>query len=183
VVTLRRFGRATMSPVSKRADDIERSLSERFQIPVYYSINTWAKWFINTAYRNKKHYVWSSDAFSGSRFGFPVAPSSTPKEIYRELQRDVQGRDKHSVKINQQRATLVALCAKWFRPENLEHQEILHFLNDGDFNKWRPLIYVIPQYCIALDRVRVVGPTERAGMAREYIISDLDESEFDLIEP
>jgi hypothetical protein len=171
-----------MSPVPNTAEDVQTLLDSTIRIPVYYSTNTWAKWFINRSFRNKKHYVWCSDAFDGSRFGFPSAPSSTPKDIYRELQRDVTARDKHSLKINQQRASLLSLCAKWFRPESIEYGEILYFLGEQDFYKWRPVIYVIPQHLVAASRVRIVNPDERAAMAREYIIGDLDESEFDVIE-
>jgi hypothetical protein len=58
----------------------------------------------------------------------------------------------------------------------------MHFLSDGDYGEWRPVVYVIPQVSIPADRIRILSPPGRAGFAREYIITDLHESEFDFIE-
>ena len=165
-------------------DAVEYEITHRYDVPVFYSTNPWLKWYLNQAFREKKHYVWCADAFRGSRLGARAAPSSTPRDIYRELLRDVQGHDRHSYRINAQRATLRNLCAKWYRPESLDYQEFMYLVDKADFEDWRPVIYIIPQSKInPPGRIHRVPPEEWAGLAREYIIQDLKDSEFDLIEP
>jgi hypothetical protein len=47
---------------------------------------------------------------------------------------------------------------------------------------WRPLIYTIPRALIDPSRLNLVPLHSRAGFGTEFIISDLQRDEFDLIE-
>ncbi len=162
----------------------------RYAIPVFYSTNPWLKYFINSRYRDGKHFVWCSEAYDGSRQkvqGQPaMAASSSPIEIYRELVRDTQRRDQHSFKITQQKNSLTSIATKWRKEgsiSEIELKEIIALVTDTDFTNWRPLLYVIPKYQINASRITVVDPDERAGrIHREYTIKDLDSSEFDALE-
>ena len=60
--------------------------------------------------------------------------------------------------------------------------EIVMMLDKTTFEDWRPLIYVIP-YSIVATRVRIVPRDRRASHEMEYIIEELADGEFDIIEP
>ncbi len=47
---------------------------------------------------------------------------------------------------------------------------------------WRPLVYVIPFAPVA-SRVKAVPRPKRASQEPEFIIEDLAQSEFEIIEP
>jgi hypothetical protein len=51
----------------------------------------------------------------------------------------------------------------------------------ASFDHWRPLLYIIP-YEAVTSRVQLVPVSQRAGFGNEYIIADLQRSEFDIIE-
>jgi hypothetical protein len=168
-----------------------QELALSYTIPVFYSTNAWVKFYIAEHFRAGQHYVWCSEAFEGPRLyvkGMPPAPrSSCPVDIYRDLLGDVQSRDLHSAKIIQQRHSLNSLAQRWLDEGaigKIQYEELVSLVNGSDFNNWRPLIYVIPQHLIHPSRVQVVRPEARAGLVtREYIISDLASSEFDVLEP
>jgi hypothetical protein len=168
-----------------------QQLALSYPIPVFYSTNAWVKYYVNENYNGGLHYVWCSEAFEGPRRQVrgmpPPARSSSPIEIYRELLGDVQTRDRHSAKITQQKHSLNSLAQRWLADSKIgeiEFDEIATLVNGQDINNWRPLIYVIPQHAIHPSRVQVVRPGSRAGeVGREYIITDLTGSEFDVLEP
>ena len=80
-----------------------------------YSTNVFLKFQVEEQYCGGVHYVWCSENCDSKTLsiysaGALVAPSSNPADIYRELKRDVDGKDKHSAKINAQKATLTSLA-------------------------------------------------------------------------
>ncbi len=166
-------------------------LTLSYAIPVFYSTNAWIKYFINENYRKGKPYVWCSECFEGHRKPVsgmpPMARSSSPLQIYRELLDDVASNDAHSSKIAQQQHSLNSLAVKWQAAGEIgkvEFEEIIALANRPVSNIWRPVIYVIPQDAIHPSRIDVVHPKDRAGaVGREYIIKDLNTSEFDILEP
>ncbi len=48
--------------------------------------------------------------------------------------------------------------------------------------QWRPLLYLISRNLVA-DRLELVPIEKRASVEKEYIIRDLQRSEFEIIEP
>src|SRR2546428_6535524 len=88
--------------------------------PLVYSTNVFLKLLIQERYRNDMHYVWCSEHFDSKKqpaysSGSLIPPSSNPADIYRELQRDVQGLDSHSVKIAAQKVMFTSLAIEWER--------------------------------------------------------------------
>jgi hypothetical protein len=157
--------------------------------PVLYSTNVFLKLLIQERYRRDIHYVWCSESFdsrilSPYSSGALVAPSSNPADIYRELQRDVKGRDSHSAKIAAQKASLQNLAIAWATAGEItdeQKNEIMYMVSNASFDLWRPLVYVIPREPVE-SRLKVVPMEKRASFGPEYIIEDLRRSEFDLIE-
>lgn len=157
--------------------------------PLLYSTNVYLKYHIHKLYRNDTHYVWCSEHFDSKKLsayssGSLVAPSANPADIYRELKRDVEGRDSHSAKINAQKASLTQLAIAWEKNGEIttaEKDDIVYMIGTADFQLWRPLVYVIPREPVE-SRLQIVPMKKRAGYGNECIISDLKGHEFDLVE-
>jgi hypothetical protein len=157
--------------------------------PLLYSVNPWIKHHVHTIYFGGVHHVWCSEVFDARSpytttpvIGLP--PSSNPVEIYRRLATDCREKDKHSSYIRDRRAVLLGLAVTWEHNGRItadEREEIVYWLNLPDFDIWRPLLYVIPRAPVS-GRVRLVPAADRAGMAPEYVIEDLRQSEFDILE-
>jgi hypothetical protein len=157
--------------------------------PLLYSTNTLMNFIIQQRFRSDIHWVWCSEVFDSRKSGSYsdaslVAPSSNPADIYRELQRDVAGKDSHSAKITAQKASLTALAVQWEANGDIttEHQqEIIYMVTTAAIEYWRPLLYVIPRMLVQ-KRLQLVPIEKRAGFGTEYIIADLRRDEFELLE-
>lgn len=167
-------------------------------VPVYsrnpplllWSTNTWFKYRIQQDFFGGVHYVWCSPEFEGAKLGkyalsSSQPPSSDPCTIYRQLKHAVSNGDEHDPKIESQRNTLSAL-AQSYHAENsisdLDRDEILAMIAKSTVKDWRPLIFVIP-FATVSGRVELVARSRRASHEPEYIIKDLSDGEFRIIEP
>lgn len=154
-----------------------------------YSTSVFLKLHIQERFRKDMHYVWCSEYFDSNKLssyspGSLVAPSANPADIYRALRRDVDGKDRHSAKIGELKASLLKLAIEWEGNGEIqasEKDEIAYMVQNASFDYWRPLIYIIPRSLVEL-RLQLVPPDKRAGFGLEYIISDLKRTEFDIIE-
>lgn len=157
--------------------------------PLLYSTNVLLKLLIQERFRNDVHYIWCSENFDSaalSRYSFSsnVAPSSNPADIYRELKTAVQRSDQHCHKINEQKLSLKNLALIWQTNGEIsadEKDEIIYMVDNASFDQWRPLIYVTPRALVE-SRLQIVPPDKRASLGIEYIIPDLQRSEFGIIE-
>ena len=69
-----------------------------------YSTNTWLAYMIAQRFYKQVHYVWCTphfDSLSVASHDATVPPTSTPREIYRNLFNEVKSGDRHSLKINE----------------------------------------------------------------------------------
>lgn len=157
---------------------------------ILYSTNVLLKFHIQQMYFNNIHYVWCSEAFDSTKLaaytpGNMVAPSSNPVDIYRQLKNDVTRKDRHSYKINEQQTSLKSLAtrshASGLITEEIK-EEIFYKVDNATFEDWTPLIYIIPKQPV-IGRIKLVPIAKRASNGLEYIIEDLNTSEFDVIEP
>jgi len=76
------------------------SLAE-IQHPILYSTMTAVAYNINIKFNSGLHYMWCTPYF-GSDYKSPhftVPPSSSPLEIYKTIQKEIEGGDLHSSKI------------------------------------------------------------------------------------
>jgi hypothetical protein len=155
-----------------------------------YSTNCFLKYLVQRTYRHDKHYVWCSEFFDSNdaaprSLASLVPASSSPAEIYSRLRNDVKTKDQHSAKIAEQGASIKRLAVKWHKASEIsleEKEEITCLVKKATFEDWRPLIYIIPRGPVG-ERAKTVAVKKRAGLGREYIVSDLDGSEFHVIEP
>jgi hypothetical protein len=154
-----------------------------------YSTNVYLKLLIQEKYFNDEHYIWCSEHFDSKATpkysaSSHVPPSSNPAAIYQELLNDVNGKDKHSAKINEQKASFTARATQSFTDRLItksEMEEIIYMVDDAPFEYWRPLVYVIPAEPV-VGRLTLVPIQKRAGFGDEFIISKLDRNEFDILE-
>jgi len=136
------------------------------------------------------HYVWCSPAFDASALGryslsSQQPPSSDPVSIYREQHAAVVRRDEHNAKVASQKATLKGVALKLSASGTIseyEFEEIVTFVDRTTIDDWVPVIYAIPFAPIAA-KVLAVPRSERASAAPEYVVPNLLDSEFDVIEP
>ncbi|HEY0320734.1 MAG TPA: hypothetical protein VGC66_07275 [Pyrinomonadaceae bacterium] len=147
------------------------------------------KKLIQETFRNNVHYVWCSESFDSQALskhtaGYLIAPSSNPADIYKELKGAVTRNDRHCSKISEQILTLTNLAIIWEQASEItsQHKEdIVWMLNNLDISYWRPLLYVVPRVAVE-SRMRTVPMAQRASFGIEYIIEDLHQHEFDMIE-
>jgi hypothetical protein len=148
------------------------------------------KWRIQQQFFSGKHWVWCSPAFEGEKLGKYTLgagqpPSSDPACIYRTLHRAVTTGDGGDAKIASQKKTLMGLAVKFQTDGAIskdDQDEIIKMIELSSFEDWRPLIYVIPFEPVA-SRVRLVSRASRASHEPEYVIEDLADGEFDIVEP
>jgi hypothetical protein len=154
-----------------------------------YSTNVYLKLFLQEQYAKDKHYVWCSENFDSKTLpryaaGAQVAPSANPADIFRELKRDIDGGDFHSAKLIAQKASFVARAHEWEKAGQIsitDRDDIIYLVEKATSKEWRPLIYVIRRDAVAA-RLQTVPANQRAGLGNEFIIPDLERSEFDIIE-
>lgn len=154
-----------------------------------YSTNTLLKYKLAKMHCGGRHYVWCSPVFSSEKVGRYMIgagqpPSSDPASIYAALSRAVECSDGGDAKIVSQRTTLSALAVEWHAQGRISEDtrdDIIAIVGNATFADWKPLIFVIPYGPVAA-RTKLVPRLKRAGTDPEYIIEDLAESEFDIIE-
>jgi hypothetical protein len=155
-----------------------------------YSTNTYLKYRIHRDFFNDIRYVWCSPEFDSSvlnRYarGAATPPSSDPKTIYTELSEAARRSDEHASKITSQKVILTALAEDAFTKGRLtetDRDELVAIVKRATFADWRPLLYVIPCTSEVAARATLVPRDKRASHEEEFIISDLQRSEFHLLE-
>ncbi len=148
------------------------------------------KFRIQRDYRNDVHYVWCSEHFDSTKLdpyapGFKTASSADPANIYKRLVEDIATKDLHSSKIARQKTTLKKLANDWANASEItqkQQEEIVYLVDNASFQEWRPLLFLIPLNLVA-ERLELVPIERRASGGKEYIIRDLQRSEFEIIEP
>ncbi|WP_156100729.1 hypothetical protein [Gillisia sp. Hel_I_29] len=154
--------------------------------PILYSTMTTLAYNINKKYYNDKHYMWCTPYF-GSDFQSPhftVPPSSSPIEIYKLLQNEIDGSDLHNVKIKLNRTGIrkgADIMLKLGKIDEEKHNEIVAISKLAKDQQFRPLLCVISRL-EAVPYYNKVDVKDRANpLSHEYIVSDLPQSAFDII--
>lgn len=156
----------------------------------YFSTNTFLSYNISKLFYNSKFYVWCSTVFNPDKLseydiGKFTPPSSSPYKIYTGLKEEILGGDRHSAKIEQNRKGLLkgagfALANNMINDE--EFNVIKSMIEQADINSFRPLLYIIHADKVK-GKIKMVPPNEKAHpLSEEYIIEDLKEDEFEIIE-
>ncbi|WP_131800122.1 hypothetical protein [Methylobacterium indicum] len=159
--------------------------------PILYSTNPYFAIEVAKRYRKNTFHAWVSDVFSsnqqsGHAPSSGIAASSDPMTIYHQLFKAVDTEDSHDTKIKSYKRTFSRLADIWHDDGSIskeDRDEIKGQCKIQTYKMWRPLLYVIPRSTIIpSERLTLVPPSKRAGSGREYIISDLKDHEFNIIE-
>lgn len=147
-----------------------------------YSVNTWLAYKIAEHYYGNIHYAWCSPYFNSARIN---PPSSNPLEIYTNLRKDVEGKDQHSSKIEQNKTGILKGASikksKGVITEAQE-QEITDIVAASQLEEFRPLIYIIPTDKV-MGYIKPVSYKFKADkFSQEYIIEELSKDCFDVID-
>lgn len=153
---------------------------------ILYSANTWLAFSINERYYGGKHYVWCTPHFDRDNAGIAtnVPPSSSPSDICRVLNADIQRNDLHSAAIERNRVGILkGASAKRasgvISPD--QERDIVSILARAQLRDFRPMLYVIPWALITTRAIDVPIGERAHPLSVEYRIADLDRSEFDAI--
>jgi hypothetical protein len=156
---------------------------------VLYSTVTKLAFNIARRYYNDVHYVWCSPVFDGSQVSdleLTVPPTSSPYEIYAALKQEVARGERHSQKIQENRAGILrgatAKRQKGIISEEQE-QEIVAIVEEAEGIHYQPLILVIP-FAGVKSLMTPVPIRQRASvLSMESTILELPRSQFDVIRP
>ena len=154
--------------------------------PVLYSTMTTIAFNINRRYYSNLHYMWCTPYF-GSNYESPhftVPPSSSPLEIYNILKKEVDGSDHHNTKIDFNRRGIRKGASVMLRLGKItqeSHDEIVHITKVAREQLFRPILCIIPRLQ-AVPFYKKVDIKDKANpLSYEYILSELPQSEFDII--
>lgn len=152
-----------------------------------YSAGSWLAYAIAERFYGGVHYVWCSPFYDGVMAArhINVPPTSSPAELYRNLEEETRRGDRHSALIKQNRRG-IENGARAKRTAGiigeLEFDEIQTIVHEAEISEFRPVLYIIP-----FDRVREnmidVPIRERASLLSvEYRVEALRNNCFDLLQ-
>ncbi len=155
-----------------------------------YSVNAFLAWAINERYYGGRHYIWCGEAFDAKALGpysqySSTPPSSTPRDIYVDLLKAVQGGDRGSQKVAAVKLGIINGAREKLATGEISQEvfdEINLVVDQSELRDCRPLLYVIPRDKVE-EKLRDVEVSQRAHpLSVEYIAENVHSSEFDVIE-
>jgi hypothetical protein len=155
----------------------------------FYSANTYLSHYINKTFYDDVHYLWCSPVFDPKRVEpnhpwFRIPKSSSPLEIYKSYQEDVNSGDLHSALISQNRQGLKNGATHKLQQDVIdadEYQMINEIVDAATIKDFAPLLYVIPEPLVAHRIKRVSVKLQANPLSTEYILEDLRDGEFELM--
>ncbi|HEX8450644.1 MAG TPA: hypothetical protein VF647_01040 [Longimicrobium sp.] len=153
---------------------------------ILYSASTWLAYSIAERFYGV-HYAWCTAFYDGitAPRHFNIPPSSSPAEIYRNLEEETRRGDLHSRAIERNAAGIMT-GAEAKRESGAitaaQYHQIEAVVEEAKIPDFRPVLYVIP-FDRLEGRVPEVPVSERAHpLSLEYRIEDLRRGCFDLLE-
>jgi hypothetical protein len=154
---------------------------------ILYSTNTWLAYTIAQRYYRAEHYAWCTPYFDPRRYGNDAAvpPTSSPLEVYQSLAAEAARGDRHSAKIEENRAGIRhGASAKRAAGiiDDSQERAIVTIVDLAYGNDFRPLMYIIP-YSLVARKLREPPPEDKAHpLSAEYVIDNMPRKHFDVIE-
>ena len=144
-----------------------------------YSTNTWLVYIISETYYRGEHYVWCipyAGPGSLAAHDVTVPPSSSPLEIYRALHHEVERGERHSSRIQENKAGILRGANVKRRADVIDgatEAEMAAIVDAAETRDFRPLLYVVP-FARVSNLVRAVPVPDRAHpLSTEYVIEAL----------
>lgn len=154
---------------------------------VLYSTNTWLAYAVAERYYGGVHFAWCSPVYDGRKAEphVNIPPTSSPAELYRLLQDEVERGERHSaVMKNNREGVLRGAHARRAagvigEAERHEIDRMVELSHPADF---RPVLYVIPFDRIRGMAVEVPVPERAHPFSIEYRVEALPRESFDMLE-
>src|ERR1700686_1241025 len=155
---------------------------------ILYSTNTWLAYNIGERYYNGEHYVWCSPFFDASslpphRYSLP--PTSSPSEIYNDLEKAVTNGDMHNPRIQANKVGILNGAAVKKSAGLItakQERDVAAIVAKAQIRDFRPLLYVIPFDLVAGVMTAVPIRKRAHPLAEEFVIERLSGRCFDVIE-
>ena len=152
-----------------------------------YSAGSWLAYAIAERFYGGVHYVWCTPFYDGVTAArhVDVPPTSSPAEIYRNLEEETRRGDRHSALIRQNRSGIrKGARAKHTAGIITQAQlvEIRRIVERAETREFRPVLYLIP-FASAGESIVEVPVRERASLLSvEYRLEALRNDCFDLLQ-
>jgi hypothetical protein len=152
-----------------------------------YSAQTWLAYSIAEQFYGGTHFAWCSPVYDAATAGrhVNIPPTSSPAEIYRNLQDEVRRGERHSLVIEKNRAGIRKGAQARLREGMISEaakREIEAITKNAETLDFRPVLFVMPFERVK-DDARVVPVRNRAHpMSVEYIVERLSGTCFDMLE-
>lgn len=151
-----------------------------------YSASTWLAYSIAERFYGV-HYVWCTpfyDGLTAPRY-VNVPPTSSPAELYRNMEEETRRGDLHSDRIRRNAAGILDGAAAKLQAGAItkaQHSEIEEVVAEAKIPDFRPVLYVIP-FDQLEGRVPEVPVSRRAHpLSLEYLVEDMRSGCFDVLE-
>lgn len=149
---------------------------------VLFSVGTYFAYKIAQRYYNNIHYVWCTSEFDHEN----QPPTSNPKTICKRYLEQIKTGDRHAKEIERNKIGILK-GARIKRKNGIideeQEEQIKCLVNSADYEAFYPIIYIINVDRIEnKERCKEVPMNDRASdKSVEYIIEDLNENEFKVI--
>ena len=149
--------------------------------PILFSVGTFFSYRIAKRYYHNVHYVWCAFHFDDKE----QPPTSNPLTIAKRYIEQVTGGDRHTAEIDANKVGIL-------KGADIKHnagiitkkqlKEIKQLVALADYEQFLPVLYVIKSERVQ-KRCEEVDISKRASdRSAEYIISDLQEDEFEIVD-
>ncbi len=149
--------------------------------PFLFSVGTRFSNRIDQEYYHNTHYVWCTPKFND--FNQPV--TSRPHTICKRYLEQIVSGDRHTEEINKNKSGILrGAQEKWQTGiiNKKQYKEISQLVNCAKYKDFAPVLYVIDARKVGCIRCEEVDEKEKASnTSEEYIIKDLAEGEYELI--
>ncbi len=148
--------------------------------PVLFSTATLLAFKISKEYYNDRHFVWCTTSFDD----FNQPGSSNPRTICNKYLDQALKGDKHGNEIIRNKANILKgariKCNEGIITEE-QREKIMATVTDAPFEAFMPVVYLVKTQ-IVIDKLQIVPDTRKANdTSKEYIVNDLQPSEFTII--
>lgn len=148
--------------------------------PILYSVGTYLAYIISRRYYGNIHYVWCTTKFND--LGQP--PTSNPCKICRGYLEQIVTGDRHAKEIERNIMGILAGAEKKFNVGIIDkkaYNTIKETVSISEYESFFPVLYIIDSRKVE-GKCREVPEADRASNhSVEYVIENLEESEFEII--
>jgi len=145
-----------------------------------YSTGTALAYRIAKDYYNNTHYVWCTESFDAA-----LQPgTSNPRSLCTRYLEQILKNDRHAPEIDNNKVGILKGATEKLKQgviTDKQYQEISAIVAYARNEDFYPVVYLINKKAVK-KRLKIVNPDDRASNSSiEYIITDLNRNEFELI--